>query len=141
MTDKENKTGRFSKNLLSLKVQLQSLLDEAGGEHVIALLDSLCSLNGTEQKVALKVLKRVVDRLSLREGRLFTRNEKQMKELEDFLFNDIVREIEDNNEDSKNQKTGKLSLVPGGKDLLKKQPLKLSDLRSKKEPHLKPVLN
>lgn len=138
MSDKENKTGRFSRNILSLKLQLQSLLDEAGGDQVIGLLDSLCCLNPAEQRIALRVIKRVIDRLCVRDGRLLSHDEKRMKELEDFLFSDIVKEMEaDRNREVSSTK--KFSLVPGGKDVVRKRSIKVAD--SKKEPHLKPVLN
>ena len=138
-----NGSGRFSKNLLSVKLQIQSLFEDVGGDNAIALLDSLCALTATEQKVALKVMKRVIDRLAQEEPRLLSPNEQRMQDLEDFIVSDIVREL--SGETDSTEKSSKLSLVPGGKLHGKavgpKTSLKLSSNPLRKESHLKPVLN
>ncbi len=141
----EGPNGRFTSNLLSLQLQLKSLLDDAGGEHVVALLDSLCTLTSAEQEVALKIMRVVVERLAKRDERLLSGKDEQMRELEEFLYNDIVNSFETHPARKNSKKsTGKLAVVHGGKGSSVKEenrPICLAERRAKKSGDFKPVLN
>jgi hypothetical protein len=103
------KINLFSKNLLSLKVQLETIFEDVGGDELITLLDNLSVLSDSERGVALKMMTAVCKRLAQNETRRFTKDEKKMQELEDLLVNDITEELTA-------KFSGKLSLVHGGKD-------------------------
>ena len=60
----------FSANLMSLQLQLKTLLEEAGGDDVVSLLDALCRISGSEQKVALKAFVQIIDRINSGDLRL-----------------------------------------------------------------------
>ena len=109
----DKKQGSFSKNLLSLKLQLDTLFEDIGGADVVTLLDSLSSLSSSERSVAINLMTKVCERLSTAENRSFTRSEAKMKELEDHLVDEIVRELQTN--------PSKLSLVHGGKIVQQKK--------------------
>ena len=135
----EKKPGRFSQNLLSLKLQLDTLFEDLGGEQVTGLLDSLGALTQSERSVAINLMKNVCERLATSENRTFTRSEAKMKELEDHLVDEIVRELQEN--------PSKLSLVHGGKDeenAKAKKKIATLEKPKKKESKIlefKPVLN
>jgi hypothetical protein len=133
----DKKPGHFSQNLLSLKLQLNTLFEDIGGSHVTDLLDALSSLSESERNVALKLMTKVCDRLSSNENRSFTRSEEKMKELEDHLVDEIVRELHAN--------PSKLSLVHGGKEIIGKKRQSKPTLKiqkaEKKVLEFKPVLN
>lgn len=137
--------GRFSSALMSLQLQLKSLLDDAGGDHVVSLLDSLCTLTSAEQEIALKIMKVVVDRLSSRDERLLSAKDEHMKELEEFLYNDIVNSFESHASRKTAKKgTRKLAVVTGGKGTPApepSQPICLAERRAKKSTEFKPILN
>lgn len=135
--------GRFSSSLLSLQLQLKALFDEAGGDHVVSLLDSLCSLSTAEQEIALKIMKVVIDRLASRDERLLSDKDEQMRELEEFLYNDIVNAFESHPSKRSGQKSArKLAVVTGGKGAPQtNEPICLAERRAKRCSDPKPVLN
>ena len=85
--------GRFSANLFSLQLQLKTLLEEAGGDELSALLDSLCSLSPSEQKVVIKVFSRMINKIVSGEDRLVTEGDLAVKRFEDSLYEDLVGEM------------------------------------------------
>ena len=84
----------FSANLTSLQLQIKTLLEECGGEHVTQLLDTLCRLNASEQQSVLKIFTNTVERLISGGLRLETRSDRERKEFEDQLFGDIADSIQ-----------------------------------------------
>jgi predicted secreted protein len=80
---------------------------------------------------------KVCARLAAIENRGFTRSEEKMKELEDHLVDEIVRELHAN--------PSKLSLVHGGKEIETKKRQSKSSTKTekvgKKILEFKPVLN
>jgi hypothetical protein len=133
----DKKIGRFSQNLISLKLQIDTLFDDVGGSQVTELLDALSTLAESERAVALRLMTKVCARLAATENRGFTRSEEKMKELEDYLVDEIVREL--------HAHPSKLSLVHGGKEIeTKKRQTKASSKTEKVEKKIlefKPVLN
>ncbi len=87
--------GVFSASLMSLQLQLKSLLDEAGGEQTLTLLDKLSTLSSKEQKTALSAFINVVNKISLGDKRFMTPEDAALQDLEENLFNDIVSAMEE----------------------------------------------
>jgi hypothetical protein len=127
------KISLFSKNLLSLKIQLETLFEDVGGAETIDLLDSLSNLGENERAIALRMMTAICQKLAATPSSLTTA-EKKMKELEDLLVNDISQEIA--------SKFGnKLSLVHGGKKSELDKDNKKTQNISPKILEFKPVLN
>ncbi len=87
-------SGAFSKNFLSLQLQLETLLEDVGGERAVEMLDSLAQLSGSEQKVVLAAFDRVIKRIAAGSDRLISNDDKRMKEFEEGLYSDIVAAIQ-----------------------------------------------
>lgn len=109
---KKDTLGTISSNLLSLQMQLKTVLEEAGGDAVLTLLDALCMLNRSEQVIALRTLNRIVKRIVLGDNRLFTSEDSARKDFEDGLYNEITRALRDTSE-VENKKC--FSVLDGGK--------------------------
>ncbi len=88
-----SKRGEFSRNLFSLQLQIQTLLESAGGEDASELLDALTELNKSEQGVVLKLFKRVVERVLAGNDRLMTAEDIELKNFEEGLYADIVNSL------------------------------------------------
>lgn len=139
-----NNKGRFTSNLLSLQLQLKTLLEDAGGQNAVRMLDALCSLTPTEQEIALKVFKNVLERVATREDRIFSRRDKEMRELEDNLFEHIISDLKLSEKSDR-----KLSLVCGGKTVTsskrekksESKTVSLAERRARKDEPFKPILN
>lgn len=87
-------SGSFSKNFLSLQLQLETLLEDVGGERTVEMLDALSQVSGSEQKVLLGVFERVIKRVAAGTERLISNDDKRLKEFEDSLYSDIVSAIQ-----------------------------------------------
>jgi hypothetical protein len=111
--------GDFTKNLLSLQLQLKTLLEGVGGEDTAALLDAIAGLNKSERAVAIPLLARVIQRVASGENRLSSQEDKELKDFEDSLFNSIVEAFGNtasaNDLDLAKEKEAKLAILPGGK--------------------------
>lgn len=103
----------FSRNLLSLELQLKTLLAGAGGEQTTELLDGLSRLSGTEQKIALGVFQRVLRRVLDGEKRVASADDKALREFEDSLFEDIESGI--TLETARLEKNLRLLVLQGGR--------------------------
>jgi hypothetical protein len=86
----EKQEGLFSHSLLSLQLQLKTLLEGAGGDAAVNLLDNLSTLNPSEQKLALKAFSAAIDQLKAGKERLTTAEDQVLKDFEDGLYNDIL---------------------------------------------------
>lgn len=84
------KDGQFSASIYSLQLQLKSLLEEAGGDHAIELLDTLCNFSRTEQQVILGVMLRAANRILASGVRFSSREEQALKEFEDSLVGELT---------------------------------------------------
>lgn len=86
--------GVVSASLMSLQLQLKSLLQEAGGDGALAFLDKLCMLNPSEQKIALALFSRIIERIATGDNRLLSSEDAALKNFEEDLFNDIVNAMD-----------------------------------------------
>jgi hypothetical protein len=114
--------GEFTKSLLSLQLQLQTLLEGVGGEGTATLLDGLAKLSETERAVIIPVISQVIGRIANGEQRLSSDEDQRMKEFEDSLFESVLaamgnvnKESSANSDDTKAVGSKKLAVVPGGK--------------------------
>lgn len=151
------KEGQFAATLYSLQLQLKSLLEEAGGDHAVELLDLICTLNRSEQRIVLKVFKATLDRLVAHNVRFSNREDQALKKLEDNLYSDILSAYESANEEANfdpSQIERPLAVLQGGKELKgsdevsNAQPDAASGLidftaalRTRRKPPSKPLLN
>jgi hypothetical protein len=90
----KKRDGIVSDSLLSLQLQLQSVLEEAGGDEALTLLDRLAELSTSEQKSALALFQKVVEKMLSSEKRYLPAEEAELKNFEDGLYNDIVTAME-----------------------------------------------
>ena len=69
--------GDFTKNLLSLQMQLQTLLEGVGGEETAGLLDGLAKLSETERSILIPLVTRVINKVVMGEHRLMSEKDKE----------------------------------------------------------------
>lgn len=103
---------RFSKSLLSLQLQLKTLLEEVGGERAVELLDSLAKLNKSEQEVVLSIMVRTLSDILGGQVRLSTPSDEELEAFEQQLYSDLVQAMRDASEP---EGSPKLSVLDGGK--------------------------
>lgn len=137
-------SGTFTANLFSLQIQLKSLFDEAGGESSIKLLDKLSRLSPTEQKLALTLFQKVIERVLSGELRVASERDKFMQELEDTLYSDILDSMKEASGDipRSSAPNRKLEILAGGKTA--ERGAKTIDLKKAREARkisIKPLMN
>jgi hypothetical protein len=140
----QKRDGNISASLFSLQLQLKTLFEECGGDDALELLDTLSTLNPSEQKVALKLFNDVLIKITASDLRLTTADDRVLKEFEDGLYRDILetmREAANCNETPRSEMH--LEVLPGGKleDRVEKNPIDLSAARKSRKPQVKNVLN
>lgn len=136
--------GHISAALLSLELQIKTLLEGAGGEDALALLDAVSELNQSEQKLALGVFTKIVNNIKNGEQRLLTEGDLARKSFEETLYSEIINSMR---EAALAEASKKLSVVNGGKaraEVMPKAPISLCEARkARKMPNspAKPVIN
>ena len=91
---KTRNAGIFRLSLKAIKLQLATLMDEAGGEQAIELMDVLSDLNPAKRDIIIKSFIETVEKLSEKDPSLRL----DSTALEDQLFNEIVEDIEKTNQ-------------------------------------------
>jgi hypothetical protein len=112
--------GNFTRNLLSLQLQLQTLLEGVGGEGTASLLDGLSQLSESERKRILPILSRVVGKVLKGEKRLSSAEDRDLQNFEDSLFDSIMLALGQSANDDQIEEgavSRKLEIVPGGRDV------------------------
>ncbi|MCB0354708.1 MAG: hypothetical protein KDD64_14325 [Bdellovibrionales bacterium] len=104
--------GFFTKSFFSLKLQLETLLEGAGGSDASLLLDKLSQLNQSEQRIVLKMMQRVVDRMLAGEIRLETKSDAEQKMFEEQLYSGLVSSLE---QTPPKERSNRFHVVDGGK--------------------------
>jgi hypothetical protein len=109
--------GNFTRNLLSLQLQLQTLLEGVGGEGTASLLDGLSQLSETERKRIIPLLSRVVGRVLKGDKRLSSSEDKELQNFEDSLFDSIMSALGQSSNDDRviPESERKLEILPGGR--------------------------
>jgi hypothetical protein len=82
--------GDFSKSWISLQLQLRTLLEEAGGDNAMTLLDTLCKLRKSERGRVLGALNRVIDQIVATERPDPTADDEALQRFEDELYRDLL---------------------------------------------------
>jgi hypothetical protein len=85
--------GDFTKSLLSLQMQLQTLLEGVGGEETAGLLDGLAQLSEAERSLVIPRITRTIQEITKSEKRLMSDKDKEMKDFEDSLFEGVLEAL------------------------------------------------
>ena len=109
--------GDFTKNLLSLQMHLQTLLEGVGGEGTAGLLDGLAKLSETERSTLIPLITKVINKVIAGERRLLSDKDRELQAFEDSLYEGVLAALQDpaNSNATKKEKNPKLAVVPGGK--------------------------
>lgn len=131
--------GNFSASLLSLQLQLKTLLEGAGGDSALRFLDVLSSLNPSEQKLALSVFTTALEKISAGDKRLFTNEDRVLKEFEEGLYRDILASMREASQGERHV----IEVLDGGKSRPKrdKAPIDLAEARRNRRSRTKQLLN
>lgn len=122
-------SGSFSSSLLSIQLQLRTLLEDVGGEEAAALLDGLTKLSLGERKIAVSLFTSVVQRLSATEApRLSAVAEQALKEFEENLYRDLLEALANNPQAPVNQES-RLAVLNGGRGVSKSPVIDLAHAR------------
>lgn len=109
--------GDFTKSLLSLQMQLQTLLEGVGGEETAGLLDGLAQLSEAERSVVIPRLTRTIREIVKSDKRVMSEKDREMKEFEDSLFEGVMEALkhEPGVKPAAAETGPKLAVVTGGK--------------------------
>ena len=109
--------GDFTKSLLSLQMQLQTLLEGVGGEETAGLLDGLAQLSEAERSLVIPRLTRTIKEIAKQDKRLMSDRDRELKDFEDSLFDGVMEALKhEPGVKTLQSETGpKLAVVPGGK--------------------------
>jgi hypothetical protein len=110
--------GEFSKSLLGLQLQLQTLLEGVGGDATSGLLDSLAQLSETERRLLVPILTSVVRRVAAETPRTLSDEERSLKEFENSLYDSVLGAIGGQVRNATTQDPDgrkRLAVVDGGK--------------------------
>lgn len=120
--------GDFSKSLLSLQLQLNTILEGVGGEEAATLMDTMGKLTNKEREIILPLVNRVIQRLLQENERLSSLEDAELKDFENALYESVLAAMNDS-QDPKKKVTDakhKFAIVNGGKPSGK--PVRLSTL-------------
>lgn len=123
--------GDFTRNLVSLRLQLNTLLEDVGGDEAAGLMDALTKLTPSEKKVLIPSLTNVVNKLVENENRLASKNDVELKEFEESLYESVMDAVQTEANKADFAESKKLSVVDGGKVTVTKKntrPVKISTL-------------
>ena len=109
--------GDFTKSLLSLQMQLRTLLEGVGGEETAGLLDGLAQLSEAERSIVIPRLTRTIQEITKSDKRLMSEKDKEMKEFEDSLFEGVMEALKHEPAEKTATPEGgpKLAVLSGGK--------------------------
>ncbi|MEY4667492.1 MAG: hypothetical protein RL518_191 [Pseudomonadota bacterium] len=109
--------GDFTKSLLSLQLQLQTLLEGVGGEETAGLLDGLAQLSEAERSLVIPRLTRTIHQIAKSDKRLLSDKDREMKQFEDSLFEGVMEALkhEPSAQRESSEPGPKLAVLSGGK--------------------------
>ncbi len=109
--------GDFTKSLLSLQLQLQTLLEGVGGEETAGLLDGLAKLTDAERSAVIPKITKTINDIIQSEHRLMSEKDVELKRFEDSLFDGVLEALQQqsNIAVAKKEVSPRLAVVPGGK--------------------------
>ena len=145
LTMSEKSGGNFSSSLLSLQLQLKTLLEGAGGDAALKFLDTLSALNQSEQKLALSIFTKVIEQIKNGEQRLCTKEDKVLHDFEENLYKDILSSMREAANEGERHTIevidGGRSRACNGKNSGTKTPIDLAEARRLRRAKHKPLLN
>lgn len=120
--------GDFTKSLLSVQLQLNTILEGVGGEGAAALMDTMAKLTNKEREIILPLINRVIQRLTEENERLSSMEDAELKDFENALYESVLAAMNETHEPKKNVTDAKhkFAIVNGGKPAGK--PVRLSTL-------------
>jgi len=109
--------GDFTKSLLSLQMQLQTLLEGVGGEETAGLLDGLAQLSETERSLVIPRLTKTISEFVKSDKRIMSNKDRELKDFEDSLFEGVMEALkhEPGVKPVASTNGPKLAVVDGGK--------------------------
>jgi hypothetical protein len=122
-------TGIFSTSLKALQLQLQSMMEGAGGAKASRLLDGLADVGIKERDALLEIFIGVVEKLASGEKRFFTDEDVKQQEMIDSLYEEVMAQLYGSHvlsAVSPSSSRKKLSAVPA----LDESPIDLSEYRA-----------
>ena len=128
--------GPISLGLLSLQAQVKTLLEEAGGNSVVELLDALCKIHPEEQHAVLTLFTRVIDRIATGHIRL-SEEQSELQAFEEALYEDLLASLK---EIEREKSPLKLEVLKGGK-CKSGAVVHIDELRRARKIGKRPVLN
>jgi hypothetical protein len=126
--------GDFTKSLLSLQLQLQTLLEGVGGDTTASLLDNLARLSDTERAAIIPLITKVIAKVVDGDKRLLSAKDEELKDFEDSLFESVLAALGNTaaNTEPLREPSPKLAVVSGGKSngerLAFKKPIRIPAL-------------
>lgn len=109
----KHQKGYFSKNFLSLRLQLDTLLMDAGADQAIELLDTMTLLAPEERALLLGSFNRVAQTVLTGERIIPLEQNRALQSFENGLYLELLEAMQEAGGNSK--KNQRLSVVPGGK--------------------------
>lgn len=111
--------GDFTKGLLSLQLQVTTMLEGVGGDDAAILMDTLAKLSKVERQSVVPMLTRVISRLAEDHDRVLSSEEQELSNFENELYESVVSAMVTTGVDCERaierQQQTKLRVVDGGK--------------------------
>ena len=130
--------GTFSLGYFSLKMQLQNLFEDAGGESAVALMDAISNVAPAKRDALLKTFTEVAKKVAA-ESSSNQQAENSDSNLEEALYSSIMGNL------AQNGAGRHLEVVSGGKDKQLAQKnrtlISLEEARKSRKGSVKPFLN
>ncbi len=82
--------GQFRSALMSLQLQVNTLLEGAGGDHALTFLDALSQLTKTEQAEALKLFTDILEKHATGDERFSSPRDQDDQQFVDGLYRDLL---------------------------------------------------
>jgi hypothetical protein len=109
--------GDFTKSLMSLQLQLQTLMEGVGGDHTASLLDNLARLSDSERAAIIPLISKVIAQVANGDKRLLSAKDEELKDFEDSLYESVLAALGNgsNTVEPARELNPKLAVVSGGK--------------------------
>ena len=127
--DNVNLDDNFSKELLCLRLQFETLFENVGGEDCIDLLNKISKLSIKEKEILLKQFNNIVQKLLSNTKRKKSFEDVANEQFENELYNSIEEEFNNirvNSFDAPRTQS-RFKVVNGGKSKIRRKVLKFND--------------
>ncbi|MDY6091139.1 MAG: hypothetical protein SPJ04_07805 [Bdellovibrionota bacterium] len=127
--DNINLDDNFSKELMCLRLQIETLFENVGGEDCINLLNKISKLSLSEREILLKQFNNIVQKLLANTKRKKSLQDVANEKFENELYDSIEQEfnnIQVNDLSSMNA-ASRFKIVNGGKSRMKRKVIKFNE--------------